>query len=184
MKTAEQRAERDRREVVESFRAAARLKLYGTWAAAFGAVLVIGAIGAMLIGWLGVLDGIAWVAIAILVAIVPAAKFYDDSVRTTIGACGIERQLDLDEDLYSGTASYRARVRRTMLIGLAIAVLAGGAVAVYSVANADTRSDDDQEQDDDDDDDDRDENDGDDDGGGDGNDGGGDDGGGDDSNDD
>lgn len=182
MKTAEQRAERDRREVIDSFRAAARLKLYGVWAAAFGAVLVIGAIGAMLIGWLGVVDGIAWVAIAILVAIVPAAKFYDDSVRTTIGACGIERQLDLDEDLYAGTASFRARVRRTMLIGIAVAVLAGGAVAVYSVANADTREDDDTEQDDDDDDDDEndgDENDGDDGGGDDG-----DDGGGDDSNDD
>ena len=181
MKTAEQRAERDRREVIDSFRASARLKLYGVWAAAFGAVLVIGAIGAMLIGWLGVLDGIAWVAIAILVAIVPAAKFYDDSVRTTIGACGIERQLDLDEDLYAGTASYRTRIRRTMLIGLAVALLAGGAVAVYSVANADTRTDDDTEQDDDDDDD---ENDGDDGDGGDGNDDGGDDGGGDDSNDD
>lgn len=146
-----QHDDRDRREIVEAYRASARLRLYAAWAAAFGALLAVGVAGATLIGWLSVEDGFTILGLALLTALVPAARFYADAMRTTVNASSLERTLRLDDDLYAGTASYRDRVRRALVAGVAVAVVSTGAVAVYSVANADTRQAVDEDDDDDDD---------------------------------
>ena len=101
----------------------------------------------MLIGWMSVDDGLVWLSFAVLTALVSAAKFYADAMRTTVNAAGLERQIDVGDDLYAGTSEYRRHVRRTGVIGLAVALLAAGTVTVYSDANANTRQDDDDDDD-------------------------------------
>ena len=138
-------------EVRDTYRAAARLRVYAVWSAWVGVLLVVGVIGAMLIGWMDASDGFTWLGFALLTGIVAGARFYSDATRTTVNAASLERQLDAGEDLYAGTSDYRGRLRTLMLVGVAVLALGTVATAVYSVANVDTRT----TQDDDDDDDDR-----------------------------
>jgi len=140
-------------EVRDTYRAAARLQVYAVWSAWVGVLLVVGVIGAMLIGWMDASDGFTWLGFALLTGIVAAARFYSDATRTTVNAASLERQLDAGEDLYAGTSDYRDRLRTLMLAGVAVLALGTVATAVYSVANVDTRTT--QDDDDDDDDDDR-----------------------------
>ena len=140
-------------EVRDTYRAAARLRVYAVWSAWVGVLLVVGVIGAMLIGWMDASDGFTWLGFALLTGIVAAARFYSDATRTTVNAASLERQLDAGEDLYAGTSDYRDRLRTLMLAGVAVLALGTVATAVYSVANVDTRTT--QDDDDDDDDDDR-----------------------------
>jgi hypothetical protein len=129
------------------------LQVYAVWSAWVGVLLVVGVIGAMLIGWMDASDGFTWLGFALLTGIVAAARFYSDATRTTVNAASLERQLDAGEDLYAGTSDYRDRLRTLMLAGVAVLALGTVATAVYSVANVDTRTT--QDDDDDDDDDDR-----------------------------
>jgi hypothetical protein len=153
-------AERHHREEVgAAYRAAARLGLYAAWAGAFGIVLAVGVAGAMLIGWMSASDGLTWLGFALLTALVSAAKFYSDAARTTLNAAGLERSMGADTDLYSGTAEYRRRTHRLTAGGVALALLATGTVAIYSIVNADTRTTHDDDDDTEEVDDDRDEND-------------------------
>jgi hypothetical protein len=140
--------QRHRDEVTAAYQASARLRLYAAWASAFGAVVVIAVLGAMLIGWMSVSDGLTWLGIAMLFALVPAANFYSDATRTTINAAGLERRLDVGEDLYADTDEYRAKVNRLTILGVVVALLFTGTVAIYSIANANTRTDDDDDDDD------------------------------------
>ena len=80
-------------QVTDAYRASVRLRLYAVWAAAFGLVVMIGVLGAMLIGWLSVSEGLTWFGFAGLAALVPAANFYSDAARTTVNAAGPERQM-------------------------------------------------------------------------------------------
>jgi hypothetical protein len=80
-------------QVTDAYRASVR-RLYAVWTAAFGVVVVIAVLGAMLIGWLSVSDGLAWFGLALLAVLVPAANFYSDAARrTSLGAAHIERAL-------------------------------------------------------------------------------------------
>ena len=88
-----------RQQVTDAYRSSVRLRLYAMWAAAFGVVVMIAVLGAMLIGWLSISDGLTWFGLAVLVALVPAANFYSDAARTTVSAAGMERQMDVCEDL-------------------------------------------------------------------------------------
>jgi hypothetical protein len=152
-----------RDEVRDTYRAAARLRVYAVWSAWVGVLLVVGVIGAMLIGWMDASDGFTWLGFALLTGIVAAARFYSDATRTTVNAASLERQLDAGEDLYAGTSDYRRRLRTVMLVGVAVLALGTAATAVYSVANVDTRTTHDDDDDDNgDDDDDGDDDDGDD----------------------
>lgn len=144
-----EQARHHRDEVVQAFRAAARLRLYSAWAAAFGIVVAIAVAGAMLIGWMSASDGVTWLSFALLTALVSAAKFYADATRTTVNAAGLERDLGTGDDLYAGTADYRKRTQRLMFGGVVVALLATGTLAVFSVANANTRTTDDDDDDDD-----------------------------------
>ena len=83
--------ERHRDEVVEAYKSADRLRLYSLLAGLLGIVLVVSVIGAMIIGWLDYSDGLSWLGLTILLALVPAAKFYSDATRTTVNAAGLER---------------------------------------------------------------------------------------------
>lgn len=157
--------QRHRDEVVATYRAADRLRLYSVLSALLGLVLAVTFVGAVLIGWIDPIEGVTWVAISLLVALAPAAKFYADAMRTTLNAAGVERSLDMDEDLFAPTLAHRKHVRIAGTVGVVLALLATMAIAGYSADNADTREPGDSElfDDDDDDDDDTDENDGDDD---------------------
>ena len=149
-------------EVRDTYRAAARLRVYAVWSAWVGVLLAVGVIGAMLIGWMDASDGFTWLGFALLTGIVAAARFFSDATRTTVNAASLERQLDAGEDLYAGTSGYRRRLRTLMLVGVAVLALGTVATAVYSVANVDTRTSHDDDDDDDGDDDDGDDDDGDD----------------------
>jgi hypothetical protein len=138
-----------RQQVTDAYRASVRLRLYAVWAAAFGIVVMIAVLGAMLIGWLSISDGLTWFGFAVLAALVPAANFYSDAARTTVNAAGMERQMDVGEDLYQGIDEYRNKVQRLTVAGLVVALLFTGTVAVFSIANANTRTTDDDDDDDD-----------------------------------
>jgi hypothetical protein len=138
-----------REQVSDAYRASVRLRLYAVWAAAFGLVVMVAVLGAMLIGWLSVSEDLALFGFAVLAALVPAANFYSDAARTTVSAAGMERQMDVGEDLYQGTEEYRKKVRRLTVAGLVVAMLFTGTVAVFSIANANTRTTDDDDDDDD-----------------------------------
>jgi hypothetical protein len=142
-----------RDEVTETYRAAARLRVYAVWAALVGVLLVVGVVGAMLIGWMDTSDGFTWLGFALLTGLVAAARFYADATRTTVNAASLERDLDAPEDLFAGTGDYRRRLRSFMLAGVAVLALGTVATAVYSIANVDTRTtqDDDDDNDDEDD---------------------------------
>ena len=137
-----------REEVADTYRASARLRVYSAWAAGFGVLLAVAVVGAMLIGWMDASDGFTWLGFALLTGIVGAARFFADATRTIVNAAMLERQLDAGEDLYAGTAEYRKRLRKVMVAGVTVLALSTGAIAVYSLANTDTRT----TQDDDDDD--------------------------------
>jgi hypothetical protein len=142
-----------RHEVTDTYRASARLRVYSAWSAGLGVLLAVGVVGAMIIGWMDASDGFTWLGFALLTGIVAAARFYADATRTIVNAAMLERQMDVGEDLYAGTAEYRRRLRNVTLVGVTVLALSTGAVAVYSVANTDTRTtqddDDDDERDDD-----------------------------------
>lgn len=138
-----------RQQVTDAYRASVRLRLYAVWAAAFGFVLMVGVLGAMLIGWLSISDGFTLFGFAVLTALVPAANFYSDAARTTVNAAGLERQMDVGEDLYQDTDEYRNKVQRLTVAGLVVAMLFTGTVAVFSIANANTRTTNDDDDDDD-----------------------------------
>ena len=139
---------RHRQQVTDAYRASVRLRLYASWAAAFGVAVMVAVLGAMLIGWLSFSDGLSWFGVAALVALVPAANFYSDAARTTVNAAGMERQMAVDDDLYQGVEAYRSKVRRLTVAGLAVAILFTGSIAVFSIANANTRTTDDDDDDD------------------------------------
>ena len=145
-----------REEVTDTYRASARLRMYSAWSAGFGVLLAVGVVGAMLIGWMDASDGFAWLGFALLTGIVAAARFFADATRTIVNAAMLERQLDVGEDLYAGTAEYRKRLRKVMVAGVTVLALSTGAIAVYSLANVDTRTTQDDDDDDDDDGDERD----------------------------
>jgi hypothetical protein len=136
-----------REQVTDAYRSSVRLRLYAVWAAAFGIVVMIAVLGAMLIGWLSISDGLTWFGFAVLAALVPAANFYSDAARTTVNAAGMERQMDVGEDLYQGIDEYRNKVQRLTVAGLVVALLFTGTVAVFSIANANTRTTDDDDDD-------------------------------------
>lgn len=137
-----------RDEVSDTYRASARLRVYSAWSAGFGVLLVVGVVGAMLIGWVDASDGFTWLGFALLTGIVGAARFFADATRTTVNAATLERQLDSGQDLYAGTAEYRKRLRNVMVAGVAVLALSTGAIALYSVANVDTRTTQDEDDDD------------------------------------
>ena len=143
-----------REEVSDTYRASARLRVYSAWSAGCGVLLAVGVVGAMLIGWMDASDGFTWLGFALLTGIVAAARFFADATRTIVNAAMLERRLDVGEDLYAGTAEYRKRLRNVMVAGVTVLALSTGAIAVYSLANVDTRTTQDDDDDDNDDDDD------------------------------
>jgi hypothetical protein len=147
--------EQHRQEVVDTYVAADRARLYGLLTAAYGLVAVLAVLGAIIIGWIDVWDGAVAVAGALLFSMVPAAKFYSDAVRTTVAAATLERQLGSEtDDLFEATLDHRRQVRVVGIVGLALAAILAVGIAGYSVQNADTRTpgnvDDDELVDDDD----------------------------------
>ena len=146
-------------EVRRAFVAANRLRLYAVMAAALGVVAIIAVIGSMIIGWMSGWDGMIGVFTAVLFALVPAARFYADALRTTLNASGMERTLGMDVDLYDHAAEREQKIRTLALVSLAIAAIAVAVIIGYAVANAGTEKpddDDDRGEVDDDRDDDRD----------------------------
>jgi len=158
--------EQHRQEVVDTYVAADRARLYGLLAAAYGLVAVLAVLGAIIIGWIDVWNGAVAVAGAFLFSMVPAAKFYSDAVRTTVAAAALERQLGSEtDDLFEPTLDHRRHVRIVGIVGLALAAIMAVGIAGYSVQNADTRMPGDVDDDELVDDDDGDDGDGDDQGG-------------------
>jgi hypothetical protein len=143
--------EQHRQEVVDTYIAADRARLYALLTAAYGLVAVLAALGAIIIGWIDVWDGVVVVAGALLSSVVPAAKFYADAVRTTLAAAALERHLGSEtDDLFDATPQRRRRVRLVGIAGLALAAVLTVGIAGYSVQNADTRTQGDVDDDDDD----------------------------------
>lgn len=149
--------ERQAEQTRKAYVSAERLRLYAAltaYAAGLAAVVVV---GAMVIGWMPVGDGVIALAFVAVMALAPAAKFYADALRTTVSAASIERSLDLDQDLYAEAAGRKDGIRTAILIsGVIAAVLAAGVVG-YAVVNAGTETSyreqgDDDDRDDDDDD--------------------------------
>ena len=134
-----------RDEVERAYVSADRLQLHAVLSAAFGSVVIVSVLGSMLVGWLSAWDGVAALALAIIVALVPAASFHSDGHRTALQAARFERGLALDEDLYDVSAARRQRFRTFGVVGVAIAAVAAAGIIAYSVANIDTDDDDDDD---------------------------------------
>ncbi|MGI9623287.1 MAG: hypothetical protein ACR2PK_10660 [Acidimicrobiales bacterium] len=125
-------------DVRRAYVAAQRARLYSALTAYVGGVLVVSVIGAMIIGWLGLDDGVIALAFTILVVFVPAAKFYSDSLRTYLCGAALERELDYGVDLNDEATSRHQGLRTFMLVGGVVAAVAAAGVIGYSVANAGT----------------------------------------------
>jgi hypothetical protein len=141
--------ERHRAEVIGAYKASVRLRLYARMSGMAGIVAAIGVFGAMIVGGIGVEEGVTGIVLSLLLTLASAAKFYDASYRTGIGASAIERSLGLDEDLFGQVSETREK----LVTWTTIAVVAGGvaiaAILAISFANAGTERDDDDDDDDD-----------------------------------
>jgi hypothetical protein len=140
--------ERHRAEVIGAYKASVRLRLYARISGMAGIVAAIGVFGAMIVGGIGVEEGVTGIVLSLLLTVASAAKFYDASYRTGIGASAIERSLGLDEDLFGQVSE----TRQKLVTWTTIAVVAGGvaiaAILAISFANAGTERDDDDDDDD------------------------------------
>lgn len=133
--------EQHRQEVVDTYLAADRARLYALLTAAYGLVAVLAALGAILIGWIDVWNGALAAGGALLFTMVPAANFYSDAARTTVTAAALERQLGSEtDDLFEATLDHRRQIRIVGIVGLALAAIMAVGIAGYSVQNADTRT--------------------------------------------
>ena len=138
-----------RAEVIGAYKAAVRLRLYARISGVAGIVAAFGVLGAMIVGGVGIEEGVTGIILSLLVTVAAAAKFYDASYRTGISASAIERSLGLDEDLFGQVSETREK----LITWTVIAALAGAvgivAILAFSFANAGTETDDDDDDDDD-----------------------------------
>jgi hypothetical protein len=137
--------EEHKSEIVDAYVAAIRLRLYARLAVLLGALGVIAAFGAMVVGWLGVSAGVVVMVSAALVAVATGGKLYDESWRTSISAAGLERSISPDEDLYESVPAAAQRLKTVSgVVALVVAVAAAGILG-YSLQNAGTETDDDDD---------------------------------------
>ena len=137
--------EEHKSEIVGAYTAAIRLRLYARLAVLLGALGVVAAFGAMVVGWLGVSAGVVAMVTAALVAVATGGKLYDQSWRTSISAAGLERSVSSDEDLYESVPAAAQRLKTVSgVVVLVIAVAAAGILG-YSFQKAGTETDDDDD---------------------------------------
>lgn len=141
--------EQHRTEVIGAYQAAVRLRLYSRISGMAGLVAAVGVLGAMIVGGVGVEEGVTGIVLALLVTVASAAKFYDASYRTGIGASGIERSLDLDEDLSDIVSETREKLITWTTIAAVVGAVGMAAILGLSIANAGTETEDDDDDDDD-----------------------------------
>ena len=138
-----------RSEVIGAYQAAVRLRLYARLSGMLGIVAAVGFFGAMIIGGVGVEEGVTGIAVSLLITVAAAAKFYDQAHRTEISAARVERSLGLDEDLYASVSETREKLVTWTVIAAAVCAVGLVAILTVSFAQADTEKDDDDDDDDD-----------------------------------
>ena len=137
--------EQHRAEVIGAYQAAVRLRLYARISGMAGIVAAIGVFGAMIVGGIGIEEGVTGIVLSLLLTVASAAKFYDASYRTGIGASAIERSLGLDEDLYGQVSETREKLVTWTTIALVAGAVGVAAILAISFANAGTETDDDDD---------------------------------------
>jgi hypothetical protein len=138
-----------RAEVVGAYTAAVRLKLYARVAALLALLAFVAVLGAMIVGWMDIDSGVVLLTWALLLGLVTAAKIYDESVRTRLGAARMERGVATDEDLYASVPVMGERVKTITGVAVLIFALAAAGILGFSFANAGSEKDDDDDDDDD-----------------------------------
>ena len=136
---------RHRDEVEEAYVAAYRLRLYARIAGLGGILAFVAVLGGMIVGWLGVSDGGAALSAAALLTVGTAAKLYDQSFRTSVSAAGLQRSMDIDEDLAAAASPAKEKLKVLSVAAMVITVLAVAGIMSYSVANEGTRTEDDDD---------------------------------------
>ena len=140
--------EQHRAGVIGTYQAAVRLRLHARISGMAGIVAAIGVFGAMIVGGIGIEEGVTGIVLSLLLTVASAAKFYDASYRTGIGASAIERSLGLDEDLYAQVSETREKLVTWTTIALVAGAVGIAAILAMSFANAGTETDDDDDDDD------------------------------------
>jgi hypothetical protein len=141
--------EQHRAEVIGAYKASVRLRLYARISGMAGIVAAIGVLGAMIVGGVGIEEGVTGIVLSLLLTVATAAKFYDASYRTGISASAIERSLGLDEDLFSQVSEAREKLVTWTVIAVVAAAVGIVAILAFSFANSGTETDDDDDDDDD-----------------------------------
>jgi hypothetical protein len=93
-------------------------------------------------------SGVVLLTWALLLGLVTAAKIYDESVRTRLGAARMERGVATDEDLYANVPVMGERVKTITGVAVLIFALAAAGILGFSLANAGSEKDDDDDDDD------------------------------------
>lgn len=130
--------ERHAADIRRAYVSAQRARLYAVLTGYVGGLMIVAVIGAMVIGWMGIDDGVIALAFTVLVVLVPAAKFYSDSLRTYLNGAALERELDYGEDLIDEAESRHQGIRTFLLTTGVIAAVAAAGIVGFSVANAGT----------------------------------------------
>jgi hypothetical protein len=141
------RLREQRAEVTGAYQAAVRLRLYARLSGMLGIVAAGGFFGAMIVGGVGVEEGVTGIAMSLLITVSSAATFYDQANRTEITAASVERSLGLDEDLYASVSETREKLVTWTVIAAAVCAVGLAAILTLSFANANTESDDDDDDD-------------------------------------
>ena len=131
---------RHRDEVEEAYVAAYRLRLYARIAGLGGILGFVAVLGGMIVGWLGVSAGGAALSGAALLTVGTAAKLYDQSFRTSVSAAGLQRSMDMDEDLAAAASPAKEKLKVFSVAAMVVTVLAVAGIMSYSVANESTRT--------------------------------------------
>jgi hypothetical protein len=140
--------EQHRAEVIGAYKASVRLRLYARISGMAGIVAAIGVLGAMIVGGVGIEEGVTGIVLSLLLTVATAAKFYDASYRTGISASAIERSLGLDEDLFGQVSETREKLITWTVIATVAGAVGIVAILAFSFTNAGTETDDDDDDDD------------------------------------
>jgi hypothetical protein len=131
---------RHRDEVEEAYVAAYRLRLYARIAGLGGILSFMAVLGGIIVGWLGVSEGVAALSAAALLTVGTATKLYDQSFRTSVSAAGLQRSLNFDEDLAAAASPLKEKLKVFSLAAVVVTALGVVGIMGYSVANEGTRT--------------------------------------------
>ena len=134
--------------MIGAYTASVRLELYARLAFLLALLAFVAVLGATIVGWMDVDRGVVLLSWALLLAVATAAKIYDESMRTRLGAARMERGVATDEDLHASVPVMAERVKTITGVAVLTFALAAAGILGYSFANAGTEKDDDDDDDD------------------------------------